>query len=51
MESLYGDPVNPWTAWSDQIVLRHGIASGHHMAEEAPDKVADQLKLFFAELC
>lgn len=48
MESLYGDPANPWTAWSDQIVLRHGIASGHHMAEEAPDEVADQLGQFFA---
>lgn len=50
MESLYGDPVNPWADWSDRIVLRHGIASGHHMAEEAPDEVADQLGRFFADL-
>ena len=49
MESLYGDPAGPWADWADQIVLRHGIASGHHMAEEAPDEVADQLGLFFAK--
>ncbi|WP_234464198.1 alpha/beta hydrolase [Paracoccus caeni] len=47
MESLFGDPATRWTGWTDQIALRHGIASGHHMAEEAPDEVADQLRLFF----
>lgn len=50
MESLYGDPAGPWADWSDRIILQHGIASGHHMAEEAPDEVADQLELFFAKL-
>lgn len=49
MESLYGDPVNPWADWSDQIVLRQGILSGHHMAEEAPDDVAHHIKAFFAQ--
>ena len=50
MESLYGDPADPWANWSDQVVLRRGIASGHHMAEEAPDEVAKQLGQFFAAL-
>jgi haloacetate dehalogenase len=49
MESLYGDPANPWLDWSDQIVLQEGIKSGHHMAEEAPDDVAQQIKSFFAQ--
>ncbi|MVA18945.1 alpha/beta fold hydrolase [Agrobacterium vitis] len=49
MENLYGDPVNPWSEWSDRIVLRRGIDSGHHMAEEAPNDVADQIAAFFAK--
>ncbi|WP_246749484.1 alpha/beta fold hydrolase [Agrobacterium rosae] len=48
MERLYGDPANPWGDWSDQIVLKQGIMSGHHMAEEAPDDVANHIKSFFA---
>ncbi|AZB54608.1 alpha/beta hydrolase [Cereibacter sphaeroides] len=48
MEQLYGDPSGPWAEWSDRIVMRRAIASGHHMAEEAPHEVAEQLRLFFA---
>lgn len=51
MEKLYGDPASPWADWSDRIVLRQGIPSGHHMAEEAPGDVADMIRLFFAKLC
>lgn len=50
MEDLYGDPAAPWADWSDQIILSCGIESGHHMAEEAPNEVANQLSMFFAEL-
>lgn len=50
MESLYGRPADPWRDWAHQIVLQHGINSGHHMAEEAPDEVAAQIKAFFAKL-
>lgn len=50
METLYGNPADPWRDWTDKIILRCGIASGHHMAEEAPDEVAGKLKLFFAKL-
>jgi haloacetate dehalogenase len=49
MENLYGDPAAPWASWSDRIALRHGVESGHHMAEEAPDDVASQISSFFAQ--
>ncbi len=51
MESLYGDPAKPWSDWSDRIVLRQGIESGHHMAEEAPEEIAKQLSNFFSNQC
>ena len=45
MEGLYGDPVAIWRAWADDV--RGGrIDSGHHMAEEAPEHVADSLRGF-----
>jgi haloacetate dehalogenase len=45
MEDLYGDPVAIWRAWADDV--RGGrIDSGHHMAEEAPDELADKLRRF-----
>lgn len=47
MESLYGNPAEPWANWSDQIVLQKGVLSGHHMAEEAPEDVAHQIRTFF----
>lgn len=47
MERIYGDPTEPWAAWSSQIVMRQRIMSGHHMVEEAPDNVADCLGTFF----
>ena len=46
MERLYGDPTEPWTSWTKRAVSGHRIMSGHHMAEEAPDEVADALLLF-----
>lgn len=49
MEDLYGDPAEPWSEWSDKIVLRHSIPSGHHMAEDAPEDVAELLDAFFME--
>jgi haloacetate dehalogenase len=47
MADLYGDPLSVWEAWADD--LRGGaIDSGHHMAEEAPDELADALGAFLA---
>ena len=43
MEQLYGDPVAVWRPWADD--LRGGrIDSGHHMAEEAPEQLAEALR-------
>ena len=39
---LYGDPLAIWAPWADD--LRGGrIDSGHHMAEEAPEALAEAL--------
>jgi len=48
MERLYGDPVELWRAWCSEEVGGHGVDSGHHMAEEAPDAVVDTLRQFLA---
>jgi len=45
LEHLYGDPRVIWRAWADDVT-GHGIDSGHHMAEEAPDDLADALIRF-----
>jgi haloacetate dehalogenase len=45
LEDLYGDPLAIWQAWADDL---DGAAldCGHHMAEEAPEAVVDQLRRF-----
>jgi haloacetate dehalogenase len=45
MEVLYGDPLIIWRAWANNV---HGavIDSGHHMAEEAPEQLANELRDF-----
>jgi len=47
LEDLYGDPVTIWDAWAGDV-RGHGIDSGHHMAEEAPQALAASLGDFFA---
>ena len=45
MEQLYGDPLEVWRAWADD--LRGGpIESGHHIAEEAPEALVAELLPF-----
>jgi len=46
LEELYGDPLLVWRAWTTDL-RGHGIESGHHMAEEAPDDLADALLSHF----
>jgi haloacetate dehalogenase len=48
LEQLYGDPRVIWRDWADDL-RGHGIDSGHHMAEKAPDALATALAEFFAE--
>jgi haloacetate dehalogenase len=47
LEDLYGDPRAIWQDWADDV-RGHGIDSGHHMAEEAPDELAASLGDFFS---
>jgi haloacetate dehalogenase len=46
LEALYGDPVAVWRAWSEHEPESRVIDSGHHMAEEAPEQVAEALRAF-----
>lgn len=48
MERLYGDPAEIWRDWA-QDVRAGRIDSGHHMAEEAPEQLAELLEAFLAE--
>jgi haloacetate dehalogenase len=43
MEDLYGDPLSVWREWAADLRGGGSIGSGHHMAEEAPDELADRL--------
>jgi haloacetate dehalogenase len=45
MEELYGDPLEPWRAWSEDLRGAR-IDSGHHMAEQAPAELARELLSF-----
>lgn len=47
MEELYGDLLVIWRDWAN-TVEGHGIESGHHMAEEAPEELAAALGNFFS---
>lgn len=47
LADLYGDPVEIWRDWADDVRGR-GIDSGHHMAEEAAQDLAGALAGFFA---
>lgn len=47
LAQLCGDPLAVWADWAADL-RGHGIDSGHHMAEEAPDALAHALTDFFA---
>lgn len=45
LEDLYGDPLAIWRDWADKVT-GHGIDSGHHVAEQAPNELAATLTDF-----
>jgi haloacetate dehalogenase len=47
LEELWGDPVAIWREWAGDV-RGATIDSGHHMAEEAPEQLADVLAGFFS---
>jgi haloacetate dehalogenase len=42
---LYGDPLAIWRSWAPDL-RGHELASGHHMAEEIPDSLAEEIAMF-----
>lgn len=47
MEELYSDPLAIWAAWAPDVQGVR-IESGHHMAEDAPEQLARELRRFLA---
>jgi haloacetate dehalogenase len=45
LEELYGDVLAVWRPWAPDL-RGHGIDSGHHMAEDAPEELAAALLAF-----
>jgi haloacetate dehalogenase len=43
LEDLYGNPLAVWLPWIASPPQGKAIDSGHHMAEEAPEELADAL--------
>jgi haloacetate dehalogenase len=48
LENLFGDIIGIWRPWAPDIRGR-GINCGHHMAEEAPEALAQELLAFLAD--
>ncbi|MFI0847136.1 alpha/beta fold hydrolase [Mesorhizobium sp. IMUNJ 23232] len=48
LEQLYGDVLGVWRPWTTRLEGR-GLDCGHHMAEEAPDELATELRRFLNE--
>jgi haloacetate dehalogenase len=48
LEALYGDIVGIWKNWAADVTGK-AIASGHHMAEEAPDELTAELRHFLLQ--
>jgi haloacetate dehalogenase len=42
LEQLFGDPRAVWAGWTTDLRGGGPIESGHHMAEEAPEKLATE---------
>ena len=43
--ALYGDPLEIWRAWADDLQGQE-LESRHHMAEEIPEELAAALRAF-----
>ncbi|MFI1720678.1 alpha/beta fold hydrolase [Streptomyces sp. NPDC020489] len=47
LEDLYGDPLAIWRDWATDV-RGHGIDSGHHVAEQAPEELTRALTDFLS---
>lgn len=50
LEEIYGDVAGIWKSWAKDVRGK-AISSGHHMAEEAPEEVAAELRQFLLQGC
>ena len=48
MQTLYDDPISVWHNWLADIRDGVPIDSGHHIAEERPDDLAEAIRGFLA---
>jgi haloacetate dehalogenase len=48
LEQIYGDPVAIWKDWATDV-SGFGIDSGHHVAEENPDDLAEAIASFLTK--
>jgi haloacetate dehalogenase len=48
LEQLYGDVLGVWRPWTTRLEGR-GLDCGHHIAEEAPEELATELRRFLSE--
>jgi haloacetate dehalogenase len=48
LEDLYGDPLEIWRDWANDV-RGFGIDSGHHIAEQAPEALVDALVPFLRQ--
>jgi len=49
LEEIYGDITGIWKSWAPHV-RSQAIASGHHMAEEAPEVVTSELRFFLSQV-
>jgi haloacetate dehalogenase len=47
LEDLYGDPLEVWRGWAEDLRGR-SLNSGHHLAEEVPDELVAEIRAFLA---
>ena len=46
LEALHGNPLAVWRPWAGGTLQGRRLPSGHHMAEEIPDRLAAELRAF-----
>ncbi len=49
LPELYDNLIQIWQPWSEHIVTGSSIDSGHHMAEDSPMELAEQLLTFMSK--
>jgi haloacetate dehalogenase len=48
LEDLYGDPLEVWRGWAENLRGR-SLDCGHHLSEQVPEELAAELRAFLAD--